>query len=113
VLGGALGNLADRFFRAPAPGKGHVVDWISLFADDGHVWPIFNFADSSIVIGGAIAVVLSVRGVDFNGGRNPVEVEEADEPAAVAPVSDRPIGTDSEPGPSAQAGSTARTADDA
>jgi signal peptidase II len=79
VLGGALGNLVDRFFRAPAPGRGHVVDWISLFADDGHVWPIFNVADSSIVIGGAIAVLLSIRGVDFNGGRNPIESDEAAE----------------------------------
>jgi signal peptidase II len=81
VLGGALGNLIDRFFRAPAPGKGHVVDWISLFAADGHVWPIFNLADSSIVVGGAIAVLLSVLGVDFRGGRNPMEgSEEAAEP---------------------------------
>ena len=79
VLGGALGNLIDRFFRAPAPGKGHVVDWISLFAADGHVWPIFNLADSSIVVGGAIAVLLSVLGVDFRGGRNPME-DESEQP---------------------------------
>jgi signal peptidase II len=76
VLGGALGNLTDRFLRAPAPGRGHVVDWISLFADDGHVWPIFNVADSCIVVGGAVAVWLSVRGVDFNGGRNPLEKDD-------------------------------------
>lgn len=80
VLGGALGNLVDRFLRAPSPGKGHVVDWISLFANDGHVWPIFNVADSCIVVGGAIAVVLSVRGVDFYGKRNPLE--DDDEPRA-------------------------------
>jgi len=70
VLGGAMGNLVDRLFRAPSPGKGHVVDWISLFASDGHVWPIFNLADSSIVVGGATAVLLSLRGVDLNGNRN-------------------------------------------
>jgi signal peptidase II len=58
VLGGALGNLIDRLFRAPSPGKGHVVDWISVLASDGHVWPIFNLADSSIVIGGVLAVLL-------------------------------------------------------
>jgi signal peptidase II len=52
------------------------VDWISLFASDGHVWPIFNLADSSIVVGGAIAVLLSVRGVDFNGRRNPMEEDD-------------------------------------
>jgi signal peptidase II len=84
VLGGALGNLVDRFFRAPSPGKGHVVDWISVFADNGGVFAIFNLADSSIVIGGAIAVLLSLRGVDFNGGRIPMEAEEKDEPDADA-----------------------------
>ena len=31
VLGGALGNLIDRLFRSPGVGRGHVVDWISLF----------------------------------------------------------------------------------
>jgi signal peptidase II len=79
VLGGAIGNLTDRFLRAPSPGKGHVVDWISVFADDGHVWPIFNLADSSIVVGGAIAVFLSIRGVDFNGRRNPMETAESED----------------------------------
>jgi signal peptidase II len=69
VLGGALGNLVDRLFRAPAPGRGHVVDWISLFADDGHIWPIFNVADSCIVIGGCLAVLVSLRGIDLAGAR--------------------------------------------
>ncbi len=41
LLGGALGNLVDRLFRAPAPLRGHVVDWIHL-----HHWPVFNLADS-------------------------------------------------------------------
>jgi signal peptidase II len=90
VLGGALGNLIDRFFRAPAPGKGHVVDWISLFAADGHVWPIFNLADSSIVVGGAIAVLLSVLGVDFRGGRNPMEDEPVQPEQAGQQQADRP-----------------------
>ncbi|HEX8768712.1 MAG TPA: signal peptidase II, partial [Jatrophihabitans sp.] len=66
VLGGAMGNLVDRLFRAPSPGKGHVVDWISVLASDGHVWPIFNLADSSIMTGAALAVLLSLRGVEFN-----------------------------------------------
>lgn len=76
VLGGALGNLVDRFLRAPSVGRGHVVDWISLFADDGHVWPIFNIADSCIVVGGALAVLLSFRRVEFNGSRAPFEEDE-------------------------------------
>ncbi|MDQ2838779.1 MAG: signal peptidase II [Actinomycetota bacterium] len=92
VLGGALGNLIDRFFRAPSPGKGHVVDWISLFANDGHIWPIFNLADSSIVIGGALAVLLSLLGVDFGGGRSQRAGKPTTEPAA---------GPDSQPEPQA------------
>jgi signal peptidase II len=67
VLGGALGNLADRLLRAPGFGRGHVVDWISLFSDDGHVWPIFNLADSAIVCGAVLAAVLALRGVDIDG----------------------------------------------
>jgi signal peptidase II len=75
VLGGAMGNLADRLFRAPSPGKGHVVDWISVLADDGHVWPIFNLADSAIMTGAALAVLLSLRGVEFGSasGRRSVD----------------------------------------
>jgi signal peptidase II len=96
VLGGALGNLIDRFFRAPAPGKGHVVDWISLFANDGHVWPIFNIADSSIVIGGAIAVILSIFGIDFYGKRNPLEQETGLDEASEPPVTPE-VGSDTVP----------------
>jgi signal peptidase II len=84
VLGGAIGNLIDRLFRAPSPGRGHVVDWISVFGPDGQRWPIFNLADSAIVVGGAIAVLLSIRGIDFNGTRNPMEVD--DESEATAPA---------------------------
>jgi signal peptidase II len=62
LLGGALGNLVDRLFRAPGPLRGKVVDWIQL----PH-WPVFNLADSAIVVGGCIAVLLSVRGVPFDG----------------------------------------------
>jgi len=82
VLGGAMGNLVDRVFRAPSPGKGHVVDWISVLANDGHVWPIFNLADSAIVTGGALAVLLSLRGVEFASGRTR---RAAAEPAELSP----------------------------
>ena len=67
VLGGALGNLVDRLFRAPGPGRGHVIDWISAFSNDGHVWPIFNVADSAIVCGAILAALLALRGVDIDG----------------------------------------------
>src|ERR1700710_974395 len=58
VLGGALGNLGDRIFREPGVGRGHVVDWISLFGPNGDHWPIFNIADSAIVGGAILAALL-------------------------------------------------------
>lgn len=44
ILGGAIGNLIDRFFR------GSVVDFIDVFAGRHH-WPAFNVADSALTIG--------------------------------------------------------------
>lgn len=64
LLGGAIGNLLDRLFRAPAPLKGHVVDWIEF----PH-YPVFNLADSAIVCGGVLAVVLAARGLQIDGTR--------------------------------------------
>ncbi|WP_245682028.1 signal peptidase II [Actinomadura kijaniata] len=64
LLGGALGNLADRMLRAPAPLRGHVVDWIEL-----PNWPVFNLADSAIVCGGVLAVLLAARGLQIDGTR--------------------------------------------
>ncbi len=64
LLGGALGNLGDRLFRSPGPLRGHVVDWIQF----PH-WPVFNVADSAIVTGGLLAVVLSTLGLGLDGRR--------------------------------------------
>lgn len=68
LLGGALGNLADRILRPPAPFRepfqGRVVDWIQL----PH-WPVFNLADTAIVCGGVVAVILAARGLHFDGTR--------------------------------------------
>ena len=69
VLGGALGNLSDRVFRAPGIGRGHVVDWISVFGPYGQRWPIFNLADSAITCGAVLAAVLALLGIDFDGRR--------------------------------------------
>lgn len=69
VLGGALGNLIDRFLRAPGPLRGHVIDFLSLLAPDGSVWPVFNLADSAIVGGSMLLVLLTVLGRDYNGTR--------------------------------------------
>jgi signal peptidase II len=70
ILGGALGNLADRIFRAPGPFRGHVVDFLSLFDAHGRVWPIFNVADSSLFCGVAIAIVLELTGRRRDGTRH-------------------------------------------
>ncbi len=71
ILGGALGNLGDRVFRAPGLFRGYVVDWISLFGPDAAHWPIFNVADSAIVCGAVLAAVLSLFGVPFESRRRP------------------------------------------
>jgi signal peptidase II len=57
VLGGALGNLADRAFRA-GDGflGGRVVDFI-----DFQWWPVFNVADMGVVIGAILLVFAAWR----------------------------------------------------
>lgn len=58
IAGGAVGNVLDRIFRA-SDGflSGEVVDFI-----DFQWWPVFNFADTAIVLG-AVALLLVYRGV--------------------------------------------------
>jgi signal peptidase II len=51
ILGGALGNLVDRYFI------GEVTDWISF----SFFGPIFNIADSFIVIGFILIIILILR----------------------------------------------------
>jgi signal peptidase II len=65
LLGGASGNLTDRLLRAPGVFRGEVVDWIQL----PH-WPVFNVADSCIVCGGFLAVLLAARGIRLDGTRD-------------------------------------------
>lgn len=67
VLAGALGNLVDRLFRPPGPFQGHVVDFVSVFAPNGEIWPVFNVADSCITVGAVLVVVLSLFGKDYDG----------------------------------------------
>ena len=70
VLGGAMGNLGDRIFRAPGPLQGHVVDFVSVFAPDGRAFPVFNVADSAIVCGGILLVLLALMGRELDGTRS-------------------------------------------
>jgi signal peptidase II len=57
ILGGALGNLTDRLFRGnEGLLRGEVVDFVKV-----GIWPVFNLADSCIVVGGLLLAVLLGR----------------------------------------------------
>jgi signal peptidase II len=84
LLGGATGNLTDRLLRAPGPFRGYVVDWIEI----PH-WPVFNVADSCIVCGGVLAVVLAVRGVSIDAGSRPLQPAQRSEESR--PEETRPV----------------------
>jgi len=50
ILGGAVGNLWDRI------ASGRVVDFL-LFYVKQYQWPVFNLADSAIVVGAGLLVL--------------------------------------------------------
>lgn len=62
ILGGAIGNLLDRFRF------GYVVDFLDVYVGNHH-WPAFNVADSAICIG--IALLF------FDMRKKPEEAESA------------------------------------
>jgi signal peptidase II len=65
LLGGLLGNLTDRLFRAPGFGVGHVVDFLQI-----PLLPaIFNLADVAIVSSMGLFLILTLRGVGLDGSR--------------------------------------------
>ena len=69
ILGGAVGNLADRAARADdGILSGAMVDFIDL-----QWWPVFNAADAAIVVAGVILVLTAPR------YRRPLPVDEPDE----------------------------------
>jgi lipoprotein signal peptidase len=94
LLGGATGNLTDRLLRSPGPLRGYVVDWIQL----PH-WPVFNVADSAIVCGGVLAVLLAGRGLPIDGA-GPVRAVSgpAGDAGPAGPVSSAGSGSPGEPG---------------
>jgi len=59
VLGGAVGNLIDRFLY------GEVIDFLDFYWSQFH-WPAFNFADSFITVGVAMLAfrLISSKGQD-------------------------------------------------
>ncbi len=61
VMGGALGNLADRIFRGDGFLDGAVVDFVDLW------WiPTFNVADSSIFFGVTLMLISAFFGKEHN-----------------------------------------------
>jgi len=56
ILGGGIGNFTDRALNGDGFLSGHVTDFIDL-----HWWPIFNVADSAIVVGAVLLAVASSR----------------------------------------------------
>jgi len=56
ILGGALGNLADRLLRGDAFLQGEVVDFVRV-----GIWPVFNVADSCVVVGGILLALMLGR----------------------------------------------------
>ncbi len=53
IIGGAIGNLIDRFIH------GAVVDFIDVYYQDWH-WPAFNIADSFISCGTILLIVYNL-----------------------------------------------------
>ncbi|ART70233.1 signal peptidase II [Mycobacterium dioxanotrophicus] len=82
ILGGAMGNLVDRFFRSPGPLRGHVVDFFSV-----GWWPVFNVADPSVVGGAILLVALSLFGFDFDTvGRRQPDAQQSEAKSKAEPA---------------------------
>jgi signal peptidase II len=111
LLGGACGNLVDRIFRAPGLFRGDVVDFIEVT----RYWPVFNMADSAIVCGGILTVLLAVLGYHLDGTHGdravakpagasqsadapqPADAQSADAPQAAAPSASAPASAPGSP----------------
>ena len=50
ILGGAIGNLIDRIY------PGHVIDFIDM-GIGVHRWPVYNFADTAVTVGGVLLII--------------------------------------------------------
>lgn len=68
ILGGALGNLIDRFFRYPSAARGYVVDFIGL----GN-WAVVNLADVAITSAAVLMVALAIFDVKTNPAAPPTD----------------------------------------
>lgn len=89
VVGGAIGNAADRIFR-----DGAVVDMLDLDFPPLESFPVFNVADIGITVGAVLVALLMMR--EESGGTEPAVIvrpaqagDEEDHAAAPSPSTDR------------------------
>ena len=71
ILGGALGNLTDRLFRGEGLLRGEVVDFVKV-----GIWPVFNLADSCVVVGGILLALLLGRS-ERDAEQEPADTDRA------------------------------------
>jgi signal peptidase II len=64
VLAGAAGNWIDRVFKDPGFYQGHVVDFLQIPFN----FPIFNLADTFLVVGVGLAILRTLKGDEIGGG---------------------------------------------
>ena len=76
VMGGGLGNVADRIFRDTG---GRVVDFIEL-----RWWPVFNIADMCIVAGVGVVLLLGFRSDRTTSGAGDSDGSATDGPGRAA-----------------------------
>jgi len=67
-LGGALGNVFDRFYQ------GYVTDFVRIGIPNVYYWPNFNIADSAIVCG-VIGLAIYILFEDIRGQRTRRQAE--------------------------------------
>ena len=72
ILGGALGNLTDRLLRG-GDGllRGEVVDFVKV-----GIWPVFNLADSCVVVGGILLAIFLGR-AELESDKAPADTDRA------------------------------------
>lgn len=71
ILAGAVGNLADRLVH------GEVIDFLSVHLMGGYIWPTFNIADSLIVVGTGIMMLMLFLETDEGNAEKANLSEEA------------------------------------
>ena len=63
IIGGIMGNLIDRIFLS------YVIDFLD-FKIFGYDFPVFNLADTFIVIGVILIIIMTIRKDDYGKGKS-------------------------------------------